>query len=185
MKVKKDVSFNWGEKQESAFQQLKEKLTNAPILALPNFSKTFELKEKFFWPYMRKDVQRHCNRCISCLQSKSKTMPHGLYTPLPIASAPWEDISVDFVLGLPRTQRGFDSILVVVDRFPKMPHFIPCHTVDDASNIARLFFRDVVKLHGIPRTIVSDRDIKFLIHFGKTLWSRLGTKLNFSTSCHP
>jgi len=94
------------------------------------------LKEKFFWPHMRKDVQRHCNRCISCLQSKSKAMPHGLYTPLPVASAPWEDISMDFILGLPSTQRGFDSIFVVVDRFSKMTHFIPCHKVDDASNIA-------------------------------------------------
>jgi len=143
------------------------------------------LKEKFFWPHMRKDVQRHCNRCISCLQSKSKTMPHGLYTPLLVASAPWEDISMDFVLELPRTQRGFDSIFVVVDCFSKMTHFIPCHKVDDASNIARLFFRDVVKLHGIPRTIGSNRDTKFLSHFWKKLWPRLGTKLNFSTSCHP
>ena len=78
------------------------------------------LKEKFYWPHMRKDVQRHCSRCISCLKAKSRIMPHGLYTPLPIANAPWEDISMDFILGLPRTARGHDSIFVVVDRFSKM-----------------------------------------------------------------
>jgi len=82
------------------------------------------LKGKFFWPHMRRDVQRHCFRCISCLKAKFKTMPHGLYTPLRIASVPWEDISMDFILGLPRTARGFDSIFVVVDRFSKMAHFI-------------------------------------------------------------
>ena len=60
---------------------------------------------------MRRDVQRHCFRCISCLKAKSKTMPHGLYTPLPFASALWEEISMDFILGLSRTTRGFDSIL--------------------------------------------------------------------------
>ena len=93
------------------------------------------LKGKFFWPHMRKDVQRHCFRCISCLKAKSKTMSHGLYTPLPIANAPWEDNSMDFILGLPRTARGHDSIFLVVDRFSKMAHFIPCHKVDDAQNI--------------------------------------------------
>ncbi|XP_056858080.1 uncharacterized protein LOC130507383, partial [Raphanus sativus] len=297
--IKKSVGFTWGSDQEEAFQMLKDKLTSAPLLALPDFSKTFEIEcdasgigtgavlmqdkkpiayfseklggatlnyptydkelyalvralqvwQHYLWPKefvihtdhesikhlkgQHKLNKRHARRytLLSSMETKLLGFEHIKYCyaddpefkdvfresekhasgkfyqgsscrrtdgtlwsrqntlhttrALLLAEHEWIDISMDFVLGLPRTRKGRDSIFVVVDRFSKMAHFIPCHKTDDASLVADIFFREVVRLHGMPRTIVSDRDTKFLIYFWKTLWGKLGTKLLFSTTCHP
>jgi hypothetical protein len=126
----------------------------------------------FFWPNMIRGVARFVARCTTCQKAKSQLNPHELYLPLPVPSAPWEDTSMDFVLGLPSTRNGCDIVFVIIDRFSKLAHLIPCHKTDDATHIADLFFREIVRLHGVPNTIVSDRDAKFLIHFWKTLWAK-------------
>ena len=114
-------------------------------------------------------MEKICSRCITCRKAKSRVLPHGLYTPLLGPTTPWVDISMDFVLGLPRSKRGKDSIFVIVDRLFIMENLISCHKTDDATNVADLFFKEIIRLHGVPRTIVYDREAKFLSYFWKVL----------------
>jgi len=92
---------------------------------------------------------------------------------------------MDFIVGFPRTSKGKDAIVVVVDWFFKIGHFITCHKCDDATSIVDLFFQEIIRLHGILRTIVSNRDTKFLSYFWRCLQRLVGTKLLLSITCHP
>ena len=92
---------------------------------------------------------------------------------------------MDFVLGLLRTSHANDLILVVVDQFSNVAHFIACNKTDDASHVAKLVFRDIVRLHGLPVSIVSDGDVKFMSYFWKTIWTLCGTTLKFSAAFLP
>nr|GEW99599.1 RNA-directed DNA polymerase [Tanacetum cinerariifolium] len=145
--ITKLKQFVWNSQAQTAFEELKKQLSSTPVLAFPCFDEVFEVEcdasgvgigavmshlgrpiNHFIWPKMERDVEHYVRRCLPCHQAKSHSSPHGLYMPLPVPIAPWEDISLDFIIGLPRTQRQKDSIMVVVDRFSKMAHFIACHT---------------------------------------------------------
>nr|GEZ94028.1 RNA-directed DNA polymerase [Tanacetum cinerariifolium] len=119
------------------------------------------LREQFYWPKMERDVNRLLERFRTCHIAKTYNSNAGLYTPLCVSVAPWKNVSLVFVLGLPRTQRAKDFVTVVVDRFSNMAHFVSCLKTFDASQVARLYFAKIVKLHGVPKTLTSDRDVKF------------------------
>jgi hypothetical protein len=120
-----------------------------------------DLATHFFSQKMKRDVQRFMTRCLTCKKVKSRLNPHGLYTPLLVSSVPRANISIDFSFGLPRTKRRRNTIF----RFSKIAYFIPYHKSDDDVYIAYLFFKEIVRSHGMPCTIISDGDVKFLNHF--------------------
>jgi hypothetical protein len=141
--------------------------------------------QSFYWPNLKKFTAALIAQCPVCQISKTERIPYpGLLSPLPIPSQKWTDISMDFVEGLP-TSRGKNIILVVVDRLTKYAHFIPLSHPYTIQKIADLFMEHIVKLHGPPASIVSDRDRIFTSALWKEIFSAFQTKLNFSSSYHP
>ncbi|XP_070006003.1 uncharacterized protein [Nicotiana sylvestris] len=115
----------------------------------------------FFWPCLKHDVKLFVQNCLICQQHKYETLaPAGLLQPLPIPNRVWEDISLDFIVGLPPSN-GFDTILVVVDRFSKYNHFLALYHPFTAKTVAGVLCKEIVRLHGLPRSILSDRDVVF------------------------
>jgi len=149
--------------------------------------KTLEkLRRDFFWPEMERELKEYVRSCDQCQRTKpSNQQPAGLLHPLPIPSRNWESVSMDFLTGLPKTQRGKDAIFVVVDRLSKMCHLCPTTKDASAPDIARLFFSDIFRLHGMPTSIVSDRDAKFTSNFWKALFDLCGVDLRLSSAYHP
>ncbi|KAL8091541.1 hypothetical protein AgCh_033970 [Apium graveolens] len=143
------------------------------------------LSSVVFWPNMRRDVEKYIAACLVYQQTKYSTQaPAGLLQPLPVPNLVWDELTMDFITGLP-SSRGFTVILVVVDRLTKFAHFGPLPTHFTASKTAELFAEIVIKFHGFPSSIISDRDPIFVSLFWKTLFELSGTTLHHSTAYHP
>jgi len=143
------------------------------------------LAAQFYWEGMQKDVKNHVQCCLICQQAKvDNTLPAGLLQPLPIPKQIWEDVAMDFITALPPSQ-GFTVIMVVIDRLSKYAHFATLRSDYNSKQVAEIFVKNIIRLHGFPKTIVSDRDKVFTSQFWQHLFKLSGTTLNLSTAYHP
>jgi hypothetical protein len=158
-----------------------------PSKGHPGIARTAEhLLRHYWWPGLARDVKNFVLKCSDCQRNKSRTVkPGGLLQPMPIPESKWESVGMDFIVGLPCTEAGFDSILVVIDRLSKMVHLIPTTSTVTAAEVAKLFVENIVKLHGVPKSIVSDRDKNFTSIFWQTVCQLWGIKQRMSTAFHP
>jgi hypothetical protein len=149
--------------------------------------KTIEqVKRRFYWPGMDALIQKYVTSCDSCQRNKpSQQSPIGLLKPLPIPDRPWQQVTMDLITALPKSKSGNDAIVVFVDKLTKMVHYVATATNVTAPKLATIFMREVVRLHGVPDSILSDRDPRFTAHFWRAFWSQLGTTLTMSTAYHP
>ncbi len=168
-------------------QAIIRELHDAPYSGHPGIAKTIKLVQKdFWWSSLRNDVIKHVSRCPSCQRNKSSNQkPGGLLQPLLIPTRKWQVVTMDFIMCLPETERGYTAILVVVDKLTKMVHLIPTTVHVTGEETARLFMDHVWKYHGIPESIVSDRDPRFTGKFMTEFWRILGTSQRKSTAFHP
>ncbi|KAL0549591.1 hypothetical protein IC582_014077 [Cucumis melo] len=160
---------------------------SSPFSMHPGSTKMYQdLKRVYWWRNMKREVAEFVSKCLVCQQVKApRQKPAGLLQPLSIPEWKWENVSMDFITGLPRTLRGFTVIWVVVDRLTKSAHFVPGKSTYTASKWAQLYMSEIVRLHGVPVSIVSDRDVRFTSKFWKGLQTAMGTRLDFSTAFHP
>ncbi|TKC13481.1 transposase family protein, partial [Robertmurraya kyonggiensis] len=160
---------------------------DSPYSIHPGSTKMYQdLKEKYWWYGLKKDVATYVALCDVCQKVKAEHQrPAGLLQPLRVPEWKWEEIGMDFIVGLPRTRDGHDSIWVIVDRLTKSAHFIPVNTTYTSAKLAELYMSRIVCLHGVPKKIVSDRGTQFTSRFWQKVHEIMGTQLNFSSAYHP
>ena len=163
-------------------QELLTEAHSSPFSIHPGSTKMYrDLKKHFWWSGMKRDVAEFVAKCLTCQQVKIEHQrASGLLQQLEIPVWKWDEITMDFVMGLPKTFRKNDAIWVVVDRLTKSAHFLAIRETYSASRLAEIFQQEIVRLHGTPVSIVSDRDPRFTSHFWKGFQKAYGTKLKFS-----
>ena len=145
-----------------------------------------DLKKQYWWPNMKAEIATFVGKCLTCAKVKVEHQkPSGLLQQPEIPEWKWEMITMDFITKLPKCSSGYDTIWVIVDRLTKSAHFIPIKESYKMERLARIYIQEVVRLHGVPVSIISDRDSRFTSRFWQSLQKALGTQLDMSTAYHP
>jgi hypothetical protein len=153
----------------------------------PGSTKMYQdTRQNFWWSKIKREIAKYVSECDTCQTVKASHLKiSGRLQPLSIPSWKWEDISMDFIICLPNTSQKHDSIWVIVDRLTKIAHFLPVHTTYTTKKYAEVYLDQIVRLHGVPKTIISDRVAQFIARFWEQLQFALGTKLIRSSEYHP
>jgi len=176
----------WIPKDEGIRITLGAKHHEPPHAGHGRTAKTTELSNRrYYWPKIREDIKRFIKNCDTCQRTKVvRHAPYGLLQSNEAPNRPWKSIAMDFITDLPKSE-GYDTILVVIDRLTKMSHFIPCSKDLDVRQFANLFMKEIVRLHGLPQDIITDRGTLFTSYLWKETTGRLGIERRLSTAFHP
>ncbi|GJU66400.1 putative reverse transcriptase domain-containing protein [Tanacetum coccineum] len=146
----------------------------------------YDLRDLYWWPGMKRDIAEYVSKCLTCSKIKAEhEKPSGLLQQLEIPEWKWEKITMYLVIKLPRSSSGYDAIWVIVDRLTKSAHFLPIREDYKMEKLARIYINEIVARHGVPVSIISDRDGRFASYLWQALQKTLGTKLHMSTAYHP
>ncbi|GJU24911.1 putative reverse transcriptase domain-containing protein [Tanacetum coccineum] len=145
-----------------------------------------DVKKLYWWPNMKADIATYVSKCLTCARVKAEHQrPSGLLVQPEIPEWKWDNITMDFITKLPKSSQGFDTIWVIVDRLTKSAHFLPIRENDPLDKLARLYLNRIVARHGIPASIICDRDGRFTSNFWRSFQKALGTDISMSTAYHP
>jgi len=176
----------WTPNEDKLRAELIKQHHDIPTTGHGGTAKTTELiQRKYYWPHMRDLIKKYIKNCDTCQRTKAvRHAPYVLLQPNEVPEKPWKSISMDFITDLPKSE-GYDAILVVIDRLTKMSHFIPCNKDMNARQFAKTFIKEIFRLHGLPKDIITDRGTIFTSDLWKETTKLLGIERRLSTAFHP